>query len=665
MKKLLLMIHRMIDQPDNSDVEVAAMQSLRYPLGSIFSVIAVLWMLFHLYTMGFGLLPSMIQRSIHLGGALILCFALYTAKRNRSGHELNENAAIPVFDWLLIVLASISCLYIIINYDAIVANHGKYTLTSTILGIILLLIVLEGARRTFGWVIPVLLLLVLFYAFFGKIFPGIWAHPGVDFRRFIAVFYLSTQGIWGQLTAISTNTLVVFVLYGALIFKLGLGETFLDLGKKLTGRLTGGAAQLATVVSAFFGTINGSAVANVATVGSITIPMMRRLGYDRNFAGGVEATASSGGQIMPPVMGAGAFIMAELLGLPYYQVMIAAIVPAVLFYFSINVAIFFYARKHHLRGVPKEEIPSWKQVLDFKKIVPLFIPLAAMVWLMVRGFTAGSAGFWACVLTVVLHAGMNIRDMASLKAFLKQLYVCMDAGAKSMVSVVMLIGVAQALVTAINTSGLGVKFSSVMIAFSQGYLLIALVLAMMITIILGMGAPTPAAYVLAASVVGSALIGFGMDPLQAHMFLYYYASLAAITPPVCAAVFVAVGISGGNWLKTAWYAIRLSIVAFIIPYIFAYNPVLLMNGSAGEILLSFLSALIGTVIIAIGTMGEFLIPTNWYERLLAFVSALFVIWPGVVSDAVGLGLFAFLLLSQLIRRRQTDPYYKSDVSEVI
>jgi TRAP transporter 4TM/12TM fusion protein len=631
---MLVLKNKLIELFREEDSEQGTGRQLPGKYLILVGIVGILWGLFHIYTMGFGTLPGMIQRSIHLFGAIFLCYLLFTSFKKWKNKKWALFADVG-----LAAVGLVITIYVISVYSRVIENHGVYNSVDVIMGTVLLVLVLEGARRTLGWFIPLLVVAVLIYTFFGPYFPGMWTHPAISYGRFMQVFLLGTQGIWGELMGISTNVLILFVLYGSLILYLGLGDTFFEIGKKLTGKWRGGAAHLSTVTSAFFGTINGSAVANVATTGNFTIPLMKRLGYNKNFAGAVESVASSGGQIMPPVMGAGAFLMAELLGISYTKVMIAALIPALLFFASIMAAIYFYARSQGLQGVPKEEIPTWKEAMYWRKSIPLFVPLVFLVYLMFQGYTAGRAGYVAIVGTVVFYFLCNVTSKAHFKSAIERLVVSLDRGAKSMVTIVMLIAAAQTLVTAINVSGLGVKFSLVTITLSNGNLFIALVLAMIITVISGMGAPTPAAYVLAASVVAPALIGMGIQGLTAHMFLYYFAALAAITPPICAAVYVACGISQGNWVKTAFHAVRLGLVAFIIPYMFVYNPVLLMEGDAFNIILGFVTALFGVCILAVGTMGAMMIRATVPERLLTIIAAFTFIIPGWQTDFVGLVLF--------------------------
>lgn len=623
----------------NGDDESEKKNARILPKGYIvfIGIVTLIWSLFHIYTMGFGTLPGIIQRSIHLLGAIIICFFLYSAST-----RLKQNRFIFKLDILLVLLGTVVTGYVIAIYPRIIEQHGVYTPTDIIMAIILLFIVLEGARRVLGWFIPFMVICGIAYAVFGPYFPGIWKHAGISHERLMQTFLLGTQGIWGQLMAISTNVLVIFVLYGSLILSLGLGSTIFDLGAKLTGRWRGGAAQLATVTSALFGTINGSTVANVATTGNFTIPLMKRLGYNKNFAGAIEAVASSGGQIMPPVMGASAFLMAELLAINYVDVMKAALIPALLFFASIMISIYFYARSNNLTGLSNEEIPSWKQALNWRNIIPLFVPLILLVILLFTGYTAGKAGYTMYVGTIVLYFVCHVRTKQEFKESIKKIVVGLDRGAKSMVTIVMLIAVAQTLVTTINTSGLGIKFSFVTMSLSQGNLFWALILAMLITVILGMGAPTPAAYVLSASVVGTALINLGIEGITAHMFLLYFAVLSAITPPVCAAIYVACGISQGDWIKTALYALRVGLSAFIVPFVFVTNPVLLMQGEPLAIIQSVITALAGVTILAIGTMGIMVVKVSIVERILAFIAAFTLLIPGGKTDLIGIGIFILL-----------------------
>ncbi|MBT2689835.1 TRAP transporter fused permease subunit [Bacillus sp. ISL-47] len=601
--------------------------------------VGLIWALFHIYTMGFGTLPGIIQRSLHLIGATIICFLIFSGST-----KFKNNKWLLRLDLLFILLACIVTVYVISIYPRIIEQHGVYNTTDIIMATILLMIVLEGARRVLGWFIPFLVICGITYAVLGPYFPGIWRHAGIGYERLMQTFLLGTQGIWGQLMSISANILVIFVLYGSLILSLGLGNTIFDLGSKLTGKWRGGAAQLATVTSALFGSVNGSTVANVATTGNFTIPLMKRLGYNKNFAGAVESVASSGGQIMPPVMGASAFLMAELLALNYVDVMIAALIPALLFFVSIMISIYFYARANHLTGLSDEEIPTWKQAFNWRTFIPLFVPLILLVALLFSGYTAGKAGYTMYIGTIVLYFLCNVRSKKEFKEAITRIISGLDSGAKSMVTIVMLIAAAQTLVTTINTSGLGVKFSLVTMSFSQGNLFLALILAMVITIILGMGAPTPAAYVLSASVIGSALINLGIEGIAAHMFLLYFAVLSAITPPVCAAIYVACGISKGDWVKTAIYSLKIGLTAFIIPFMFVLDPVLLMKGEPIDIILSVATALAGVVILAVGTMGILINKANIAERLIAFAAAILLLFPGHITDVIGISLFVIMCL---------------------
>jgi TRAP transporter 4TM/12TM fusion protein len=635
MEKLINVFFHLFDGDDEAERKNSRKLTRGYIV--FIGIVGLIWSLFHIYTMGFGTLPGIIQRSIHLLGAIIICFLLYSASA-----KAKNNRIMLMFDILLILLGTVVTVYVISIYPRIIEQHGFYTTTDIIMATILLFIVLEGSRRVLGWFIPFMVLCGIAYAVLGPYFPGIWKHAGIGYERLMQTFLLGTQGIWGQLMSISTNILVIFVLYGSLIISLGLGNTIFDLGAKITGRWRGGAAQLATVTSALFGTINGSTVANVATTGNFTIPLMKRLGYNKNFAGAVESVASSGGQIMPPVMGASAFLMAELLGINYVDVMKAALIPALLFFTSIMISIYFYARANNLTGLSEEEIPSWKQALNLRNIIPLFVPLILLVTLLFAGYTAGMAGYSMYIGTIVLYFICNIRTKQEFKESIKKIIVGLDRGAKSMVTIVMLIAVAQTLVTTINTSGLGIKFSLVTMSLSQGSLFWALLLAMVITTILGMGAPTPAAYVLSASVVGSALINLGIEGITAHLFILYYAVLSAITPPVCAAIYVACGISQGDWLKTAFYSMKIGLSVFIIPFIFVTNPVLLMQGDPISIIQSVITALAGVTILAIGTMGIMVIKTNIFERILAFIAAFTLMIPGLTTDLIGLGVFILL-----------------------
>ncbi len=614
-------------------------------LGAGVGLVAAAFALFHIGTAApfVGSFPDLIQRSIHLGFAFLLCFLLYPA---RPGRSPARRPTAP--DAVLALGALVALGYVIRHYDWIMENPGDSTRAGVILGTVLTVVTLEAARRTIGLVFTLLAAGAIGYAYLGDSIPGMWGHRGFGWITIQESLYLSTQGILGPVTGISATLVAVFLVFGAVLYHTGGGETFVDLAKLIAGRSHGGPAKVSVFSSAFFGTISGSAVANVVVDGIFNIPLMKRMRYRPEFAAAVEATASSGGQIMPPVMGAGAFIMAELLQISYTQVAIAAALPAVLYYLGCGAAIHFEARRLNLGTIPRELIPRARDVFAWRRSAALFIPVALLSYFLLRGYTAQTSTFWSIIASLVIFVASG-SSLADCRARLLSLGRALEAGGKGIVLVATLIAAAGIVIGMINLTGVGVKLSELIIGAAGGSLFVALFLAMLVCLILGMGLPTTAAYVLAASVVAPALIKLGALPLAAHLFVFYFAIISAITPPVCAAVYVAAAIARADWVRTGLIATRLGLAGFIAPYMFIYAPALLWQGSPGEIAWASLTACVGVVALAAGSMGFLVRPATLVERALLLAAALLLIKPGLATDLVGFVLLGAVLAAQRLR----------------
>jgi TRAP transporter 4TM/12TM fusion protein len=629
------------DEPDT--------RPLRGRLAAAAAALAVAFALFHVGTAApfGGAFPDLIQRSLHLAFAFALAFVLYPARPGRSpGHRPSG------VDVLLAAGALTALGYVIVHYDWIMENPGESTPAARLLGTVLTLVTLEAARRTIGLVFTALAALAIAYAWWGAFIPGVWGHRGFGWVTIQESLYLSTQGILGPVTGISATLVAVFLVFGAVLYHTGGGETFVDLAKLLAGRSWGGPAKVSVFSSAFFGTISGSAVANVVVDGIFNIPLMKRMKYRPEFAAAVEATASSGGQIMPPVMGAGAFIMAELLQIPYVQVAVAAAVPAVLYYLGCGAAIHFEARRLGLARVPPELMPRAREVFAWRRSAALFVPVVLLTWFLLQGYTAQTSTFWSIVASLALFVA-SATSWADARERTLGLWRAFEAGGRAIVQVATLIAAAGIIVGMINLTGVGVKLSEFIIAASGQSLLAALFFAMLVCLILGMGLPTTAAYVLAASVVAPALIKLGALPLAAHLFVFYFAIISAITPPVCAAVYVAAAIARADWVRTGLVATRLGLAGFIAPYMFVYAPALLLQGPPLEIAWAALSACVGVVSLAAGAMGFLRRPAGPLERGALVVAALLLIKPGIYTDLAGFALLGAVLLWQA--RRPAPP----------
>jgi len=621
-------------------------------------LIAVGYILFHLYTGYAGPLPNLRQRAVHVGFALILTFiVLPPFARKRGGRW--ESGFLGI-DLAAGAMAVWCCLYIIVKYHWIMEHPAESTSFQLFLGSMAILLALEAGRRAIGLLFPALTLFFLLYANLGPHIPDIpligdalayWGHRGFSIPYLIQIMFLSDQGLWGFVTGISATIVAMFIIFGAFILFTGGGETFIDLAVWATGRFFGGAAKVAVVASGFFGMISGSAVANVATTGTFTIPMMKRLKYGSEFAGAVEATASSGGQITPPIMGAGAFIMAEILEISYLQVAICAAIPAYLYYLGCFSAIHFESVKRNLGRVPPSEIKPLRVIMRPSRSVPMFVPIFVLLGLLLQGYTPETSAFWAIGAAVILYLFSTFKAEEMGMRWWRLIKGMEDAG-RSLIKVVPLLVCANIIISLINVTGIGVKMSEFIIAVAGENNFLALILAAAVTLILGMGVPTTAAYLLAAAVIAPSLKMMGFEAIAVHMFIFYYAILSAITPPVCAAVYVGAGIAQADWLKTAWISMRLALVEYMIPFIFIYNTSLLFLGPGETIFTSFITATIGVSMMGCATMGYLAGPLNLFMRLAVLLGSTMCITPGWRSDLAGLGILALVYAYQRLQARK-------------
>ncbi|WP_162906764.1 TRAP transporter permease [Algihabitans albus] len=603
---------------------------------------------FHLYTGAFGAFPNIQQRAPHVGLCLVLALLLFAPARRLDGSRI----ALAV-DGLLIAAVLVTCGWVVVQYDRIMSIGFFPLAADTWLGVALTLVLLEVTRRVVGWLFPLLAVAFVAYAYFGPLFPGAWAHRGLSLELISEVLYSTDRGIWGLVTGVSATVIAMFVIFGGILLKTGGGQTFMDLALYLSGRFTGGGAKVATVASSLFGTVSGSAAANVATTGTFTIAMMRKLGYRRSFAGAVEAVASSGGQIMPPIMGAGAFIMAELLGVSYMEVALAAVIPAILYFTSCFAAIHFEARRCGYGTVDRKDVPSPRTFLHWRRSLPVFGPLALLISLLVMGYTPATGAFWAT--TALMAAYLALGTEETFAGRLRMLLDGLILAGRGLVVVAILIACSQIILAMIAGTGVGVKFSALIISLAQDHLLLSLVLAMGIAMVLGMGLPTSAAYILAAAVVAPALIRLDLLPMQAHLFVFYYAILSGITPPLCATVFIAAAMAEANWFKTALLALRLALAAFIVPFLLVYHPELILVGDPLDIIMAAVTGFVGTVALAASTIGWLVGPAGWSLRLVLAGAAIALIWPGLQSDALGLLLLLGSFGQQMLQERRRTP----------
>lgn len=595
--------------------------------------VSVIAALYHLYTARFGTPVAIQHRSIHVAFVLVLIFTIYPFLRKKS-------LWVNVFDGVLVVLAVIPTYYLIANFQEIVYRAGMPNNTDIIMGAILLVLVLEAGRRVMGWVLPILAGIFILYAYYGSLIGGYLGHRGFYFKEIIEYMYLTTEGIYGIPIGVSAQYLVLFIIFGAFLLKSGVGDFFTDLAIAIAGKRKGGPAQVAVISSGLMGSINGAAIANVATTGSFTIPLMKRIGYSKEFAGGVEAAASCGGQILPPVMGAAAFIMAETLGIEYVNIMYAAIIPALLYYSATMAMVYLRASRKNLSGMDASEVPDLKQLLKSKAY--LFIPLVALVFFLVSGYTPTYAAFFAILSTVVVSWFNREHRMG-----LKEIIEALELGFKNALSVAIACAVVGIVVGVSTMTGFGSKLAGSIINWSGGNLLLTLLFTMIACIILGLGMPSIPAYILTATMAAPALGKLGVEPVVAHFFVFYFAMMANVTPPVALAAFAAAGISGGDVNKTGVAAFKLASAGFLIPYMFVLNPSLLgISDSLVTVLLAAVTAFAGVLSLAGGLEGWLLTRANLLQRIMLLAGALFLIKPGGVTDFIGFALIGAVLVMQ-------------------
>ena len=595
--------------------------------------LAVLFCIFHCWTAMFGAAAGIGQKAIHLGLVLIIFFLDYLAQEDRKWY-------CRVMDAFFILASAGSLIYIMSIDKTIDLRSGMIYTYDILFGVLLIITLIEATRRAVGKSLAIVVICFIVYGFMGQYMPGFLAHVGMDITRITSVVYLGTDGIYGTAIYASASYIVLFVILGAVFNETGVGDYFTKLASRAFGKFRGGPAKIAVVASGLFGSISGSAIANVIGTGTFTIPMMKKCGFEDEYAAAVEASASTGGQIMPPVMGATAFLIAEYLGIPYFDLVKAALIPAVLFYVAILMTVDLYARKNNIKGVPESELPTWK---DLVKNVYLILPLIYLIVSMsVFKMSVTKSGITSIIATIVctLFSARNRITPDKLKKIVK----ASINGAKP---VAIACGVVGIIIGIVMGSGLGFRMSSVLIQVSNGHLGILLVLTMVVSLILGMGVPTTAAYLMLALLVVPALKQMNVLPLAAHLFIFYFGIISNVTPPVALAAYAAAGVARCNPTKTGVFAFKLSLSGFILPFMFVYNPVLLMQGGALEILQSLITALLGIYSLS-AALEKFVFKwnINQAERLVLLASAMLLIIPGTITDLIG---FAVLLGIFLIK----------------
>ena len=581
---------------------------MKSALKKVSLILAICFVAFHLYTAAFGTMPGIAQKSIHLGFLLVISYITI----------LDENLQL---------------------------RAGIVYASDILFAILLIIAIFEACRRKMGNPLVIITLVFVAYAFLGKYIPGFLNQPGMTLKKFTSLVYLTTDGIFGSPLYASASYVVLFVLLGAIMSVSGIGDYMTNLATSLFGHMRGGPAKVAVVASGFFGSISGSPTANVIGTGTFTIPMMKKNGFEPEFAAAVEATASTGGAIMPPIMGSTAFIMAEMLGIPYTAVAKAALIPAILYFLAVLFGVDIYAAKHGLKGIPRSQLPKVRSML---KQIYMLAPLIFLIFCMaVFNMTIVRSGLLTIIVTLVL-VEINPKTRMTKEQWL-QIPV---QTVKSAVSVGIACAMAGIISGVIMGSGLGYRISSILTSVAGTSMLLLLVLTMVVSLIMGMGVPTTAAYLVLASLVAPTMIQLGIPPLAAHMFIFYFGCISSITPPVALAAYAGAGLAGCDPNKTGYKAFRLAFCSFLMPYLFVYNPVLLMEGGVLDILWSLVTALIGAYLLASGFEGFFFRwSLKWFERPLMILGAVMLIVPGMVTDLVGIAIIVVEFVTEFMFKR--------------
>ena len=597
------------------------------------AVVGVLWTIFQVYTAVFGLFPAMVQRMTTLSFGLFLCFVCFKFKKN-------DTNKVPIYDWIMALAAVVIDVYIIATLDTLTKRGGNPTQLDIIFGAILILLVLEACRRSVGKALVIVAIVFLVYAYVGPYLPGIIGHRGYSVNRIASQMFLTAEGIFGTPMSVMTTFVYSFVVFGSFLEVTGGAKLFIDLAFSLTGRFAGGPAKTAVVASGLLGTISGSALANVVTTGSFTIPLMKECGYDPTFAGGVEASSSSAGQIMPPVMGAAAFIMAETTGIPYLSICLSAAIPAVLYYMSVFLSVDLEARRAKLNTVDPSKVPPLLPTL--KRCYPLLLPLATLIGMMCVGFTPLKASIYSTFvmcLTSFLNPETRLNKARLIEALTKS--------ANNSVTVCVACAVCGIVTGVITLTGLGLKLSDLILQASGGQLLPTLLLTMCASIILGMGLPTTAKYIVLSAIASPALVKLGVPLVGAHLFILYFGVIAELTPPVALSSYAAAAVARAPGMRTAIQGLKISISAFFIPFMFCYYPALLfVDTSLGAMITGLMSSFVGVICLASGSIGYLAGPLSLWKRLVMFAGTALMLHPSPVTDALGIAIIVVMVIIQ-------------------
>jgi len=600
-----------------------------------FTTVAVGLSLFQLYSAGIQPLSAIYQRCIHITLIMTLAFLLFPATKRASRQKQDIYFYI---DLLLVGLVLLVAGYILFNYGQIIERQGDWTKPDVIFGLVATFLVIEACRRTIGLVMVIICLTFIVYAYFGPYMPEFFAHKGYSLERISTLLYLTTEGIYGLPLGVAATFVFIFVLFGSFLQKTGGGDFFINLSYALTGRMTGGPAKTAVLASGFMGSVSGSAIGNVVTTGSFTIPMMKKLGYKPHIAGAVEAAASTGGQLMPPIMGAGAFLMAEFTNTSYLYIIKVALIPAIMYYVTVLFFVHFEAKKMGFLGLPGDQLPRIGETI--KNGLHFLIPLGILIYVLIKNFSPMMAGFIAVVATF-LTAMLRKRSRLSLRDVIDALAL----GGRNAIIVSVACAAAGIIVGMVSLTGMGLKFSSMVVSISGGVPLIAIVLIGLASLVLGMGLPVTASYIVLVILAGPALIEMGVALITAHMIVFWYSQDANVTPPVALASFAAAGIAGANPMRCAFSSWKIAKGLYIIPIIMAYQP-LLLDGPFWEVVRTIVFSSLGLIAFTSFLEAYLFHRTNFIEWFLIGAATILLLLPSLYSDFIGLALFVTVFLTQ-------------------
>lgn len=604
-----------------------------------FRYIAIVFSLFYLYSAGIGLVSTEMHRGLYLMFILVLSFMLYPLIRKKGG-----GTKVPTFDLALIFLVIVSFGYWIIEYKNYVSRAMMPNQLDFWFGVIAIILLFEITRRVLGNVLLIIGVIFFLQLYFGPYLPGNLAHKGFSMARIVEFNFSSMEAIFGVITATFATYVLPFIILGAFFERSGAGDFFIKLAISLTKGWAGGPAKVAVIASGIFGSISGSSVANVVSTGAFTIPMMKRVGFKPHVAGAIEAAASTGGQFLPPVMGAGAFLLATFTETPYIQIALMNLIPALLYFYWVGSAIHFEALKYNIKGLPENEIPDFWTTL--KSGWFFFAPLVLIIVFLIGGYSPALAAFWAIITTIVLSWSRRETRMG-----FKDILDALELGGKNNLSVGAAIGMLGIIMGGMVLAGLGAKFSALVVSLSGGVLFIAIALVALVGAIIGMGATQTATYLIVAMITVPGLIALGVDKVTAHIIAFWFSAVSNVTPPVCVSAFAAASIAGSDPMKTGFTGVKYSLLLFVLPFTFVYFPEILLQGSIGMILYVTCSFLIAIPVVAAGIQGFFLNHLSRIPRILMIVAGLAMFIPNVWTDLFGL---LTVIVIYFLQKRQNN-----------